>query len=71
MDVNPKAVENTFMRHKVTTLIHGHTHRPAIHTHMLPGHVSATRIVLGDWHKQGSVLTWSEKNGYALVSLPR
>jgi UDP-2,3-diacylglucosamine hydrolase len=71
MDVNPHAVERTFTRYKVTTMIHGHTHRPTIHTHALPNHVKATRIVLGDWHQQGSVLRWSEKSGYALVSLPR
>ncbi|HEX2584955.1 MAG TPA: UDP-2,3-diacylglucosamine diphosphatase, partial [Steroidobacteraceae bacterium] len=71
MDVNQRAVEQAFRRYKVSTMIHGHTHRPAIHTHTLANHASATRIVLGDWHKQGSVLRWSEKNGYALVSLPR
>lgn len=71
MDVNQRAVEQAFRRYEVSTMIHGHTHRPAIHTHTLPNHASVTRIVLGDWHKQGSVLRWSEKNGYALVSLPR
>ncbi len=71
MDVNSQAVERAFTRFKVKTIIHGHTHRPAIHTHHLPNHVNATRIVLGDWHTQGSVLRWSAQNGYALVSLPR
>ena len=71
MDVNPHAVERTFLRFKVNTIIHGHTHRPAIHTHLLPDHANGTRIVLGDWHTQGSVLRWSANGSHALVSLPR
>jgi len=39
----------------VTRLVHGHTHRPAIHEFQLDGH-EAQRIVLGDWYEQGSVL---------------
>jgi UDP-2,3-diacylglucosamine hydrolase len=36
-------------------LIHGHTHRPAIHRVEIDGQ-PARRIVLGDWFEQGSVL---------------
>ena len=36
-------------------MIHGHTHRPAIHDFTLDGN-PAQRIVLGDWYEQGSVL---------------
>jgi UDP-2,3-diacylglucosamine hydrolase len=36
-------------------MIHGHTHRPAIHDLTLDGK-PAQRIVLGDWYEQGSVL---------------
>ena len=71
MDVNAAAVLRAFVKFNVSTIIHGHTHRPGIHTHQLPNQASATRIVLGDWHNQGSVLRWSAQNGYALVSLPR
>src|SRR3569623_1481106 len=39
-----------------TLLMHGHSHRPAIHEFVLDGH-PARRIVLGDWYEQGSVLT--------------
>ena len=42
----------------VRLLIHGHTHRPAVHAFVLDGHV-ARRIVLGAWYEQGSVLTVS------------
>ncbi|MET1218065.1 MAG: UDP-2,3-diacylglucosamine diphosphatase [Glaciecola sp.] len=56
MDVTEADVIQTFVKHNVTRMIHGHTHRPNIHTHNVNGHV-ATRIVLGDWYTQGSVLT--------------
>jgi UDP-2,3-diacylglucosamine hydrolase len=55
MDVNPHAVENTLRNAGVTRMIHGHTHRPAIHDFTLDGK-PAQRIVLGDWYEQGSVL---------------
>lgn len=69
MDVNSNEVLATFSRYGVDCIIHGHTHRPAIHTVTLNG-TTATRIVLGDWYEQGSVLRW-DPNGYALSALPR
>ena len=55
MDVNPQAVIDTLSRHQTYRLIHGHTHRPAVHKINL-GDQTATRIVLGDWYEQESVL---------------
>lgn len=55
MDVNADAVADTMRKTGVTRLIHGHTHRPAIHRFDLDGQ-NAERIVLGDWYEQGSVL---------------
>ena len=55
MDVNPTAVIEYMLEHNVTRLIHGHTHRPAIHRFELNGR-AMERIVLGDWYTQGSVL---------------
>jgi UDP-2,3-diacylglucosamine hydrolase len=69
MDVNADAVTQAFVTHGVDILIHGHTHRPAIHSLQVIGR-SATRIVLGDWYTQGSVLRWDE-TGYQLMSLGR
>jgi UDP-2,3-diacylglucosamine hydrolase len=69
MDVNPQAVIAQLRQAKVEWLIHGHTHRPGIHRHLLAPN-TGTRIVLGDWHQQGSVLRWSA-SGYELLSLPR
>jgi UDP-2,3-diacylglucosamine hydrolase len=69
MDVNSAAVDRTFDRTAVQIMVHGHTHRPAIHQHP-KGNTTRTRIVLGDWHTQGSVLRWSPQ-GYELLTLPR
>jgi UDP-2,3-diacylglucosamine hydrolase len=55
MDVNPAAVVEALGHHAVTRLIHGHTHRPAVHCIDVDGQ-PAERIVLGDWYEQGSVL---------------
>ena len=60
MDVNQEAVNNALREHNVTQMIHGHTHRPDTHEFMLDDRV-VTRIVLGDWYHQGSVLTCSEE----------
>jgi UDP-2,3-diacylglucosamine hydrolase len=69
MDVNSQEVLSTLARYGVDCLVHGHTHRPAIHTMDLDGK-TVTRIVLGDWYDQGSVLRWDE-GGYELVALKR
>ena len=55
MDVNAEAVAETMRTAGVTRLIHGHTHRPAVHRFELDGK-PAERIVLGDWYEHGSVL---------------
>ncbi|MBS0432264.1 MAG: UDP-2,3-diacylglucosamine diphosphatase [Proteobacteria bacterium] len=55
MDVNQGAVERAMRDANVARMIHGHTHRPAIHDFALDGR-SAQRIVLGDWYEHGSVL---------------
>jgi len=55
MDVNPDAVSAAFRTHKVSRMIHGHTHRPAHHRVDLGG-ATAERIVLADWHDAGSYL---------------
>jgi UDP-2,3-diacylglucosamine hydrolase len=59
MDVNADAVAAMMRRYDVRLMIHGHTHRPAIHDFPLDGE-PARRIVLGDWYEQGSVLRWTD-----------
>lgn len=66
-DVAPAAVEATFRRYGIDRIIHGHTHRPAIHDLDIGGR-SCQRIVLGDWYTQGSVLR-VEDGGYDLARL--
>ena len=48
MDVTPEEVVREMEHHRVQRLIHGHTHRPAIHPLTASGQ-PAWRIVLGDW----------------------
>ena len=55
-DVAKDSVDALFAHTGVTRMIHGHTHRPAIHDEGQ----GRTRIVLGDWYEQGSVLRVSE-----------
>ena len=69
MDVNAAAVSQAFRSSGVDTLIHGHTHRPAVHELVADGR-PVRRIVLGDWYAQGSVLEWS-REGFELRALPR
>jgi UDP-2,3-diacylglucosamine hydrolase len=69
MDVNQDEVLKVIRAHGVDVLLHGHTHRPAVHAIDL-GDRSAKRIVLGDWHEQGSVVRWDE-NGPELFEMPR
>lgn len=49
MDVNQQAVEDCMREHGLSRMIHGHTHRPAVHELELDG-TAATRYVLTDWH---------------------
>jgi UDP-2,3-diacylglucosamine hydrolase len=68
-DVNADSVAAALRGAGTATLLHGHTHRPAIHAFEVDGR-ACTRIVLGDWYDQGSLLRWDE-NGPELVSLSR
>jgi UDP-2,3-diacylglucosamine hydrolase len=70
MDVNAHEVVRTLQEHRVDCMIHGHTHRPAIHDVALPAGAKGIRIVLGDWYDQGSVLRWDER-GYELAQVVR
>jgi UDP-2,3-diacylglucosamine hydrolase len=55
MDVNTQAVEALLRSTDYPRLIHGHTHRPARHEHVVDGH-RCERWVLADWYERGSVL---------------
>ncbi len=67
-DVNLTEVERVLRAQGVRRLIHGHTHRPAIHDWRLDGQL-ARRAVLGDWQEQqGSVLR-CDASGWRLEPL--
>ena len=68
MDVNQQAVESVMLEQQVKLLIHGHTHRAAIHNFQLAGE-TMHRIVLGDWYTQGSYLV-HDLNGFRLMDYP-
>lgn len=61
MDVNADAVSKLMQETGATLLVHGHTHRPAIHRLDAGGR----RIVLGDWPDRATMLV-AEESGLAL-----
>jgi UDP-2,3-diacylglucosamine hydrolase len=67
MDASQATIELMMQRYEVRTLIHGHTHRPAVHKFSMDNN-ETTRIVLGDWYEQGSILRWDD-SGYSLDQL--
>jgi len=66
MDVNEMAVIDVCRGHRVTRMIHGHTHRPAFHRHDLGAGVVCERLVLSDWDTAGSYLCVSP-DGYEML----
>ena len=60
MDVNQHTLEQVMQTEGIYRMIHGHTHRPAIHEFKIDSQ-AAQRIVLGDWYEQGSVLVCDDK----------
>ena len=58
MDLNPGATEDFLRDHGYATFIHGHTHRPAVHQHIVDG-IYVERWVMADWHEEsGECLCW-------------
>ena len=63
MDVNASAVAELMRENGVRRLIHGHTHRPAVHEFNLDG-APATRTVLGDWFRRGWALECNQHGSH-------
>ena len=58
MDLNPVATDDFLREHGYATFIHGHTHHPATHDHLVDG-IHVERWVLSDWHDtHGECLCW-------------
>ena len=57
-DLQPAATDDFLREHGYATLIHGHTHQPAKHDHIVDG-IHVERWVLADWHEErGECLVW-------------
>jgi UDP-2,3-diacylglucosamine hydrolase len=67
MDVAPRAVIEAFRRWACDRMIHGHTHRPGRHEHVVDGR-TRERWVLADWYARGSCLE-VDANGIATPRL--
>jgi UDP-2,3-diacylglucosamine hydrolase len=61
MDVNQDEVKRVMKEEQIDFLIHGHTHRPAIHSNQ-----QTTRVVLGAWHHQSSVFEYRQDHHFKL-----
>ncbi|MFZ2852481.1 MAG: UDP-2,3-diacylglucosamine diphosphatase [Rhodocyclaceae bacterium] len=58
MDLNAGATEDFIRANGYATFIHGHTHHPATHDHIVDG-IHVERWVLADWHEEyGECLCW-------------
>ena len=67
MDVTVTTVENRLREFGYPRLIHGHTHRPARHVHVVDGR-TCERWVLNDWYERGGYLR-CDASGCATVTL--
>lgn len=56
MDANGDTVIDYLQREQCTQLIHGHTHRPAVHQHRLRDGSLARRYVLDEWHDDNAAV---------------
>lgn len=65
MDVNEDQVTERMTANQCQTLIHGHTHRPALHT-PVTGH----RWVVGDWHPERARYVQFDGAQLALLDFP-
>jgi UDP-2,3-diacylglucosamine hydrolase len=57
-DLQATATDDFLREHGYATFIHGHTHQPATHDHIVDG-IHVERWVLADWHEdRGECLVW-------------
>jgi len=67
-DVTTEAVIKAATKHKTTFIIHGHTHKSAIHT-INTSDKSILRIVLGAWEKEAKILKVDANDNYSIETL--
>ena len=68
MDANPETVVEAMRGQGVHILIHGHTHRPAVHALEIDGR-PARRFVLAEWNALGQVLCWQGAGRWTIETL--
>nr|WP_265948478.1 UDP-2,3-diacylglucosamine diphosphatase [Dechloromonas sp. A34] len=69
-DLELVATDEFLREHGYATFIHGHTHRPARHDHIVDG-IHVERWVLADWHEdRGEALVWDGDVLYREAILP-
>ena len=68
MDVTPAEVVRVLEANNAKQMIHGHTHRPAVHDLKLSDGTPAQRWVLGDWHSLGWQIVADSEKGLRLES---
>jgi UDP-2,3-diacylglucosamine hydrolase len=68
MDVTPEAVISALEKHQVSHLIHGHTHRPAVHQLTVNGQTAYRRVV-GDWRDDTAIILSCSPEGCQLIDL--
>lgn len=64
-DVTPEEVVSALQQHGADLMVHGHTHRPQIHS-LSVNNNPATRIVLGDWDQFGWILCYQPDHSFEL-----
>jgi len=69
MDVTPDAVADVLRTHGYPRLIHGHTHRPAVHEHIVDGH-RCERWVIADWRPDLAEALCVDARGVTRLPLP-
>ena len=67
MDVNQNAVIDSMQEHRCRLMIHGHTHRPAIHNLEIERN-AAIRIVLSDWFDEPGIVELADNRLTVLSS---
>jgi UDP-2,3-diacylglucosamine hydrolase len=70
IDVTPEAVISALETADVYNLIHGHTHRPAVHQLEIKGQ-SAHRWVVGDWRNDTAIILSCTPKNCQLIDLAK
>lgn len=69
-DLQLGATEDFLRQHGYATFIHGHTHLPATHDHIVDG-IHVERWVMADWHEErGECLAWDGETLTRAAILP-